>query len=695
MTHAAQRLMGAAVVATALVAAMHLGCEQILGIHDLDGGAGDDASNDAGMGSSASGSSSGKVGSSASGSSGASSSSGGSSSASGSSSGRGSSTSGGSSSGGSSSGGSSSSGSSSGSSSTSSGADGGTGSSGSSSCDGGGPVTLATLAQCSISGDTHWSEPVYVIQCDLNVDATLTIDPGVIVKFGIGHGMTVSSSGTVYASGTAAAPIVFTSVRDSTQGCNTGGAAMQAPGDWKGIALEASGSTFDHCAFYYAGASDTAALSSGTNSVTVTNSVFAHNAGPTVNINGAPALDAGSAAAGTTIQNNVFYANMIPLRISQNLSLDNTNLFDNSAVAPSNPQPNQFNGIEFVGGNCGSFNEVVNNIRWSATQVPFIIGNALNGNTCLQLDNGGQLTLAKNVTMKFFGGGRLSVGSTGMLTTAAGDVFTSIKDDASIGDTNGDQSGTSPAPHDWIGVDVSASGMTFDHCAFYYAGGSAVSDKPALFLNGVQATVTYSTFAHDQGPINSIVAEAALDAGSATAGTSIANNLFYDDLWPLRISQGVSIDDDSNSFDNSAAAPANPQANEFNGIEFIGGNCGSFNAIVSNVNWKAKKVPFVIGSANNSCLEVDTGGTLTLGDGVTLKFFQGGKLLVSSSTATLTTGTGDVFTSIKDDAPAHGGDTDNDSMAMAPAAGDWSGVEVNGTCETWSNIYYSTVGCPP
>jgi hypothetical protein len=147
--------------------------------------------------------------------------------------------------------------------------------------------------------------------------------------------------------------------------------------------------------------------------------------------------------------------------------------------------------------------------------------------------------------------------------------------------------------------------------------------------------------------------------------------------------------DDSNSFDNSAAAPMDPRPNEFNGIQFVPGNAGT--PIVSNISWYATKMPFIIGNLSETGLYVSSGGQLTLGPSVTLKFFPGGRLGVDSS-STLTTGSGDIFTSIKDKDPAHGGNTDPGSSG--PAAGDWSGVSENGVCETWSNIYYSTSGCP-
>ena len=65
--------------------------------------------------------------------------------------------------------------------------------------------------------------------------------------------------------------------------------------------------------------------------------------------------------AGTVVTGNIFYDDRVPLGISAAFSLDDSNSFSNAAAAPSQPQPNQYNGIVFSAGN----DHMTTNISWS------------------------------------------------------------------------------------------------------------------------------------------------------------------------------------------------------------------------------------------------------------------------------------------------------------------------------------------
>ena len=98
-----------------------------------------------------------------------------------------------------------------------------------------GPVPVVNVSG-TLTSNTTWSPQIaiaYVVEATLDVPAgiTLTLEPGTVIKSG---GPSLMVEGTLDAVGSAASPIVFTSINDDSVGGATG-TGKPAAGDWYGI----------------------------------------------------------------------------------------------------------------------------------------------------------------------------------------------------------------------------------------------------------------------------------------------------------------------------------------------------------------------------------------------------------------------------------------------------------------------------
>jgi len=113
-------------------------------------------------------------------------------------------------------------------------------------------VRASTLAPKSITTNTTWTvqgspyivAPYTIVQAGV----TLTIEPGVIIKFGGGIFTNLAVYGNLTAVGSAANRITFTSIQDDSVGGDTGGdgATLGAPGQWSSIEARGPTLTFDY-----------------------------------------------------------------------------------------------------------------------------------------------------------------------------------------------------------------------------------------------------------------------------------------------------------------------------------------------------------------------------------------------------------------------------------------------------------------
>ncbi|MBN2056007.1 right-handed parallel beta-helix repeat-containing protein, partial [bacterium] len=146
----------------------------------------------------------------------------------------------------------------------------------------------------TICEDVTWTAAgsPYIIDSDLTIcsTATLTMEPGVIVKFAYNHGnysggyqytTRLLIDGILLAHGTLQQPIIFTSIRDDSAGGDTnddGPFTQPDDGDYAYIRLTNSTSVLDFCEFRYGGLRDD---DSGTNEYWRNWSVWCYGSTPT------------------------------------------------------------------------------------------------------------------------------------------------------------------------------------------------------------------------------------------------------------------------------------------------------------------------------------------------------------------------------------------------------------------------------
>ncbi len=524
------------------------------------------------------------------------------------------------------------------------------------------PINII-LINSNIIGNVTWTNNnIYLIDGEILIHSVLTIEPGTLIKFKDGANWVIqgAAGGLIIAEGSTLQPIVFTSWHDDAHGGDTNGngdATEPVRGDWDDINIHGdnNSSIFDYCEFYYGGGYyDNYVLFLDPNTaVSITNCTIAHNQGEE------GALNAYAAGSGTIIQNNIFYDNIWPLNINANFNLDDSNIFHDP---DTRSDINDHNGILVEGDFDGQ-------ITWSETEVPYVLqeGEYL-------IPAGNSLTCAPGVMLKLDDGVDLWINGTINVegTLAEPVIFTSYKDDTVGGDTNNDDTITSPNPGDWDYIMIQGinNSSSFNYTKFYYGGG--YYDGYTIYLDvDTSVNVTSCSFIYNTGSD-----EPVLDASLAGANTTIIGNVFYNNVKPLLINGSISLDS-SNTFHNLE----NPsQSNIKNGI-FVS---SSFD-IEGNINWEETEVPFVLSAE----LQIDTSNSLTLADDVILKF-DGGSIWYQGDNLINFDGSGVWFTSYKDD--EHGGDTNGDAGNTVPADGDWNGIYNAGAnpeyWEIWDNILY-------
>ncbi|MCB9492262.1 MAG: hypothetical protein H6674_09395 [Dehalococcoidia bacterium] len=484
-------------------------------------------------------------------------------------------------------------------------------------------ATWSTANSLNGTGEFIMTEPIQV-----KAPATLTLQAGVTLLWE-GPWCQLIVRGTLLSNGTAAAPVVMTSIGDP----DFGGAGA-APGDWNGLDIyDSDATTLTHTEFRYAGGGNYPGIRISSSDLSMTNCRVAHSANEGVTISACfPTI------SGCAFDDNGTYAiGPVPLDVLSGFA-GNTASGNGSGDA-----------IALGGGTLSGAFTLGPASAFNGTGA-FILSYTLT------VGSAGHLTLAPGVILKADPAGNPALNVSGTLTcngtAAAPVVLTSYLDDSVGGDLNADGAATTPSPGDWLGVrfyyQSDASSLT--HTTVRYAG---TNGSRSIYFDSADITLTDCAVEYGAGPAMQVMNSAPTVTGCRFDYCGGAAPIVELPLASVAGFSGNTAQGNAKGdvirFASSqvAAAVTVKKANSLNGT-------GVF--------------------AFDGFLNV-SGGHLTLEPGVVLKFSGADLFSISGPGSQLTAvGTAQepvVLTSIGDD--AYGGDTEKDGPTTGQA-GDWEGI---------------------
>lgn len=284
--------------------------------------------------------------------------------------------------------------------------------------------------------------------------ATLTIEPGTIIKFAQGASLVVSQ-GCLKANGTSSKPIIFQSALESSY-----------PGAWVGLIFESGTSAntiLNYCKIEDAGEKESvAAVNLYDCKITLTNSILEDIKGNAIYLGG----DANfSAFSNNKFENIQKHAIVMPFRAVPTIGQGNTFSLNSGY------------GVEITGGKIGE-----GILIWRKLSCPYYV------TSTIYIDDNSTVTIEPGTIIKFDAGTDLKVGffNAGTLkaegTSTDNIVFTSAA--------------SSPTAGIWHGLLFynGASNCSLKYCKILYAGNT--SYYGAILIDGTSISMEYCNISH-------------------------------------------------------------------------------------------------------------------------------------------------------------------------------------------------------
>jgi hypothetical protein len=513
----------------------------------------------------------------------------------------------------------------------------------------------------NIASNTTWGPTGTVVgttfkvnnSIQINSGVTLTIQPGVVVKFA--SGAYLNCIGALQAVGTSGSPIYFTSIKDDNNPAGDtngdGNATVPGTGDWQSIIFASTStngaSALTYCIIRYAGYGNNGALlfqsvSDNVTNCTISKSYFG--------------VDCQGTAAPTLSNTTIQASTQTPVVLDFTANPTFSSLAFSSA-------DNGYDAIGIRGGmlTSGSYSLVQRGATVGVNPVSNVTYVMLGS---LTINAGASLTIQHGVVIKPNGGqwfyvyGGLNMNG----TSAAGDsiTITSIHDDnyGQPNDTNNNGSITAPNRGDWGGIQFyQGSTGSLSYCRLKFATNSAST-----------GTVTETNVSINVS--NSWISDCAHGLALFSISNPAITNVQINNCSSTPVLMSVAA--------NPTYTNVGLLGNAINAIGLQGETVAVDSHLQArNLGGYANMTYFIM----NGALTIANGATLTIDPGLVIKNqpSSGGIVVDGALVANGTALNNIVFTSLYDDQYGNPADTNGDGSTTTPAASNWTYLKFEDT----------------